>query len=62
MKIIDASGCIMGRLASHAAKSLLNGDVISVPDEDDYPQGSPIGKRKLVEVRVDTWDGSFFTL
>ncbi len=29
-------------------------------DEDDYPQGSPVGKRKLVEVRVDTWDGFIF--
>ena len=38
----------------------LNGDVISVPDEDDYPQGSPVGKRKLVEVRVGTWDGFIF--
>ena len=38
----------------------LDGNVISCPDEDDYPQGSPVGKRKLVEVRVDTWDGFIF--
>ena len=28
----------------------LDGNVISCPDEDDYPQGSPVGRRKLVEV------------
>ena len=38
----------------------LNGDVIGCPDPDDFPDGSPIGKRKLVEVRVDTWDGFIF--
>ena len=38
----------------------LNGDVIGCPDPDDYPEGSPIGKKKLVEVRVDTWDGFIF--
>ena len=38
----------------------LDGNVISCPDEDDYPQGSPVGRRKLVEVRVDTWDGFIF--
>ena len=38
----------------------LNGDVIGCPDPDDFPEGSPIGKRKLVEVRVDTWDGFIF--
>ena len=38
----------------------LNGEVIGCPDEDDYPQGSPVGKKKLVEVRVDTWDGFIF--
>ena len=30
MKIIDASNCIMGRLASSVAKSLLNGEQIHV--------------------------------
>ena len=38
----------------------LNGDVIGCPDADDYPDGSPVGKRKLVEVRVDVWDGFIF--
>ena len=38
----------------------LNGDVIGCPDPDYFPEGSPIGKRKLVEVRVDTWDGFIF--
>ena len=35
MKIIDASGCIMGRLASHAAKSLLNGDEIHIINAEE---------------------------
>tara|TARA_B100000586_G_C20049369_1_gene401296 strand:- start:681 stop:1094 length:414 start_codon:yes stop_codon:yes gene_type:complete len=30
MKVIDASGCIMGRLASFTAKSLLNGDKVHI--------------------------------
>ena len=30
MRTIDATGCIMGRLSSHVAKSLLNGDEIHV--------------------------------
>jgi len=38
----------------------LNGVVVGCPDSDDYPKGSPIGKRKLSEVRVDTWDGFIF--
>ena len=38
----------------------LNGKVIGCPDAGDYPQGSPVGKKKLVEVRVDTWDGFIF--
>ena len=35
MKILDASGCIMGRLASHAAKSLLNGDEIHIINAEE---------------------------
>ena len=30
MRIIDASDCIVGRLASSVAKSLLNGDQIHI--------------------------------
>jgi ribosomal protein L13 len=30
MKVYDASGCIMGRLASYVAKALLNGDEVHV--------------------------------
>ena len=30
MKIIDASECIMGRLASSVAKSLLNGEEVHI--------------------------------
>ena len=35
MKVLDASGCIMGRLASHAAKSLLNGDEIHIINAEE---------------------------
>ena len=35
MKVIDASGCIMGSLASHAAKSLLNGDEIHIINAEE---------------------------
>jgi len=30
MKVLDASGCIMGRLASHVAKALLEGEQVHV--------------------------------
>ena len=30
MRTIDATGCVMGRLSSHVAKSLLNGDEVHV--------------------------------
>ena len=35
----------------------LDGLLEACPDEDDFPQGSPVGKLTLVEVRVDTWAG-----
>ena len=35
----------------------LDGVLESCPDQDDFPQGDPVGKAKLVEVRVDTWAG-----
>ena len=55
MKILDASGCIMGRLASHAAKSLLNGDEIHIINAEeavisgnkDSVMGEYIEKRQL---------------
>jgi len=34
-----------------------NGRLNWVPDEDDFPQGSPCGVRNLAEVRSDTWGG-----
>jgi len=33
------------------------GTLFAVPDEDDFPQGSPCGKRNLVEMPSDTWAG-----
>lgn len=36
----------------------IDGVLEDLPDPDDFPQGNPCGKLKLVEVRVDTW-GSF---
>ncbi len=35
----------------------LDGSLENLPDRDDYPQGDPVGKRHLIEVRVDTWAG-----
>jgi phenylpropionate dioxygenase-like ring-hydroxylating dioxygenase large terminal subunit len=29
----------------------------SVPDPEDFPQGNPCGKRRLKELRCDTWGG-----
>ncbi len=60
------------RLVSAAAGSLAGGDFQCayhgwrfgdegtlnwVPDEDDFLQGSPCGKRNLVEILSDTWAG-----
>ncbi|MGE0667818.1 MAG: SRPBCC family protein [Sphingomonadales bacterium] len=36
----------------------IDGTLIDACDRDDFPQGDPVGKRNLIEVRVDTW-GSF---
>ena len=35
MKVIDASECIMGRLASAVAKSLLNGEEIHIVNAEN---------------------------
>jgi phenylpropionate dioxygenase-like ring-hydroxylating dioxygenase large terminal subunit len=35
----------------------LRGELKAVPDEWDYPQGSPCGKRNLVEIPCETWAG-----
>jgi len=35
----------------------LDGVLEACPDQDDFPQGDPVGKATLVEVRVDTWAG-----
>jgi len=34
-----------------------DGELYAVPDRDDFPQGDPCGKVKLVELQVDTWAG-----
>ena len=55
MRIIDASDCIVGRLASSVAKSLLNGDQIHIINAEqavisgtkEMVFGEYIGKRKL---------------
>ena len=41
----------------HGWKWRLDGILEDCPDRDDYPQGDPVGKLKLKEVRVDTWAG-----
>lgn len=41
MKVIDATGCTMGRLSSYVAKELLNGEkVVVVNAENAYISGS----------------------
>ena len=35
----------------------LSGVLEACPDQDDFPQGDPVGKATLVEVRVGTWAG-----
>ena len=35
----------------------LQGELRAVPDEADYPQGSPCGKRNLVEIPCEVWAG-----
>ena len=35
----------------------IDGSLIDACDRDDFPQGDPVGKRNLIEVRVDTWGG-----
>ncbi|MGI9328745.1 MAG: aromatic ring-hydroxylating oxygenase subunit alpha [Pseudomonadales bacterium] len=41
----------------HNWKWGIDGTLEDLPDRDDFPQGDPCGKAKLVEVRVDTWAG-----
>ena len=35
----------------------LDGVLQDCPDREDFPQGDPVGKLRLSEVRVDTWAG-----
>ena len=35
----------------------LDGVLEDCPDRDDFPQGDPVGRLRLTEVRVDTWAG-----
>lgn len=35
----------------------LDGVLRDCPDRDDFPQGDPVGRLRLAEVRVDTWAG-----
>jgi phenylpropionate dioxygenase-like ring-hydroxylating dioxygenase large terminal subunit len=41
----------------HGWKWDMDGSLVDLPDRDDYPQGDPVGKVRLIEVRVDTWAG-----
>jgi len=38
----------------------LDGAVTWVPDADDFPQGDPIGRLGLTELRCETWNGWVF--
>ena len=43
--------------AYHGWRFGTDGRLNWVPDEDDFPQGSPCGVRNLVEMPADTWAG-----
>jgi phenylpropionate dioxygenase-like ring-hydroxylating dioxygenase large terminal subunit len=43
--------------AYHGWRFATDGTLTWVYDEDDFPQGSPCGKRNLVEIPCDTWAG-----
>jgi phenylpropionate dioxygenase-like ring-hydroxylating dioxygenase large terminal subunit len=53
-------GSLAGRdfaCAYHGWQFGVDGRLNVVPDEDDFPQGSPCGVRNLVEIQSDTWGG-----
>ena len=41
----------------HGWKYALDGELIYVRDEEDFKQGNPCGKLRLVEIPCDTWGG-----
>jgi phenylpropionate dioxygenase-like ring-hydroxylating dioxygenase large terminal subunit len=43
--------------AYHGWRFATTGECTWVHDEDDFPQGSPCGRRNLVEIPCDTWGG-----
>ena len=43
--------------AYHGWRFGTDGNLNWVPDEDDFPQGSPCGVRNLIEMSSDTWAG-----
>ena len=43
--------------AYHAWKFGLDGKLNWVPDEEDFVQGSPCGKRNLIEIKSEVWQG-----
>lgn len=43
--------------AYHAWRWSLEGELLSVPDEEDFPQGSPCGKLRLEPVRTESFAG-----
>ena len=46
--------------AYHAWKFGLDGKLNWVPDEEDFSQGSPCGKRNLIEIKSEVWQGFIF--
>ena len=52
---LDSFSC-----AYHAWKFGLDGNLEWVPDEEDFPQGSPCGKRNLIEINSEIWAGFIF--
>ena len=46
--------------AYHAWKFGLDGKLNWVPDEENFLQGSPCGKRNLIEIKTEVWKGFIF--
>ena len=46
--------------AYHAWKFGLDGELKWVPDEEDFLQGSPCGKRNLLQIKAEVWKGFIF--
>lgn len=57
-RLVNDGGCQKNfSCPYHGWRWGIDGVLNACPDRKDFPQGDPVGKMKLVEVRVDTWAG-----